>query len=64
MAIGLVVDAIAHVAHAACRQSGNPNERVKKALEEVGSPVGLGCVTTTLGVMSLNLAQSQVGGGS
>lgn len=61
MAVGLVVDYSAHLAHSYMQQSGTDrNARVAKALTEMGSSIALGGLTTFCGVMSLAAASSEV----
>jgi predicted RND superfamily exporter protein len=61
MAVGLVVDYSAHLAHSYMQQSGTDrNARVAKALAEMGSSIALGGLTTFCGVMSLAAASSEV----
>ena len=60
VAIGLVIDSIAHIAHSSIQQSGSANERVKKALEEIGPAALLGAGSTLTGVACLSLSQCEM----
>jgi len=64
MAIGLVVDYLAHIAHyfvhgkSSGFQEASPRERMVCALEDVGGAVLIGGLTTLVGVMPLAFASS------
>jgi predicted RND superfamily exporter protein len=62
MAVGLVVDPIAHVCHAFGRQDPtlSGTDRARGALRDVGPPVLLGCTSTFLGVLPIAFATSAV----
>jgi len=60
LAIGLSVDYSAHVAHAFCVARGTHQERMDRALEEMGCAVIHGGVSTFLAVLVLSSAKSYV----
>lgn len=60
LAVGLVVDFSAHIAHAVMHSSGTRVERATKALEEMGQAVLNGAISTFLAVLLLSLSQSYI----
>ena len=64
MAVGLVVDYIAHIAHHYSSQESenfsSNDEKLKVTLQEIAPGVSIGCFTTLLGVFPLSLATSQM----
>lgn len=62
MAVGLVVDYIAHILHYYLTQSWSksPEERLRDGLVEIGPSVLLGCSTTFLGVIPLAFSSSVI----
>lgn len=62
MAVGLVVDYCAHIAHSFGKQSSlvSRKERVALALGEIGPGVLLGCTSTFVGILPLAFATSEV----
>jgi len=60
LAIGLAVDYSVHVAHAFLQTPGTRQERVDKALEEMGTAVVHGCFSTFLAVLILSTSQSYI----
>ena len=60
LAIGLSVDYSVHVAHAFLQIPGTRQERVDKALEEMGTAVVHGAFSTFLAVLILSSSQSYI----
>ena len=60
LAIGLAVDYSAHVAHAFMQTPGTRQERVDKALEEMGTAVIHGAFSTFLAVVVLSVSKSYI----
>merc|ERR1719326_330625 len=60
LAIGLAVDYSVHVAHAFLQTPGTKQERVDKALEEMGTAVIHGAFSTFLAVLILSMSQSYI----
>eukprot|EP00039_Didymoeca_costata_P028229 m.20397 g.20397 ORF g.20397 m.20397 type:complete len:898 (-) comp6840_c0_seq1:73-2766(-) len=60
VAVGLSVDANAHVAHAFLSAEGTKNERVLQALDEIGPAVANGLISTLLVLLPLGAAQSYI----
>lgn len=60
IALGLSVDYSVHIAHAFLTSSGTPDERMSKALTEVGPPVLHGALSTFMVVLVLSLSISYV----
>jgi len=60
LAIGLAVDYSAHVAHAFCQTPGTRQERVERAVEEMGTAVIHGAFSTFLAVLILSVSQSYI----
>lgn len=58
MATGFAVDLSSHVSYAYIRSSGTPEERVRRALEQLGWPVFQGTTSTLLGVLVLGTIDS------
>lgn len=60
LAVGLAVDAIAHVSHAFVSSHGTRDEKLWKSLSLMGSSVLNGTLTTFIGVMVLSFGQSKL----
>jgi Niemann-Pick C1 protein len=60
LAIGLAVDYSAHVAHAFMSATGTRDERASKAMEEMGSDVIHGAISTFLAVLVLSTSKSYI----
>jgi len=60
IALGLSVDYSVHIAHGFMEQHGSPNERLVKALEEVGTAVVNGGLSTWFAVLMLGGSSSYV----
>lgn len=62
MAVGLVVDYVAHILHYYLKQPFHLNEmeRLKGALIEIGPSILLGCSTTFIGILPLAFASSDI----
>jgi Niemann-Pick C1 protein len=60
LAIGLAVDYSAHIAHAFMQATGTRQERVDKALEEMGVAVIHGAFSTFLAVVVLSVSKSYI----
>jgi len=60
LAIGLAVDYSVHVAHAFVQTPGTKQERVDKALEEMGTAVIHGAFSTFLAVLVLSTSKSYI----
>merc|ERR1719421_185080 len=60
LAIGLAVDYSVHVAHAFLQTPGTRQHRVDKALEEMGTAVVHGALSTFLAVLVLSLSKSYI----
>lgn len=60
ISLGLSVDYAVHIAHAFLAMSGTPNERMVKALAEIGPAVFHGAMSTFIAVLVLSLSQSYV----
>ena len=62
MAVGLVVDYVAHILHYYLQQpfSLSPQQRLRAALIEIGPSVLLGCTTTFIGILPLAWASSVI----
>ena len=60
ISLGLSVDYSAHIAHAFLVATGTPNERMIKALTEMGPAVINGATSTFIAVIALGAANSYV----
>eukprot|EP00325_Prymnesiales_sp_UTEX-LB-985_P009703 CAMPEP_0174694160 /NCGR_PEP_ID=MMETSP1094-20130205/789_1 /TAXON_ID=156173 /ORGANISM="Chrysochromulina brevifilum, Strain UTEX LB 985" /LENGTH=1057 /DNA_ID=CAMNT_0015890313 /DNA_START=102 /DNA_END=3275 /DNA_ORIENTATION=+ len=60
LAIGLALDYAVHIAHAFMQTPGSRQERVDKALEEMGTPVLHGAFSTFLAVLVLSVSKSYI----
>ena len=61
LAVGLAVDYSAHIGHCFMLKGGdNTSERVIAALEDIGSPVMNGAISTFLAVVVLSMSKSYV----
>eukprot|EP00039_Didymoeca_costata_P017940 m.331449 g.331449 ORF g.331449 m.331449 type:complete len:920 (+) comp16731_c0_seq1:118-2877(+) len=60
VAVGLSVDACAHIAHSFLTAKGTRNERAKQALDEIGPAVTNGLISTLLVLVPLSFAQSYI----
>eukprot|EP00753_Platysulcus_tardus_P003881 PLAT12499.1.p1 GENE.PLAT12499.1~~PLAT12499.1.p1 ORF type:complete len:856 (-),score=381.41 PLAT12499.1:2137-4704(-) len=58
MAVGFAVDYSAHIAEAYAQAGGTPNDRVRKALEEMGASVMNGGTSTLVAVLLLAFTRS------
>eukprot|EP00039_Didymoeca_costata_P013273 m.199285 g.199285 ORF g.199285 m.199285 type:complete len:887 (+) comp15724_c0_seq4:152-2812(+) len=60
VAVGLSVDACAHICHCFMRAKGTKNERVRHALEEIGPAVFNGLISTMIVLLPLAGASSYI----
>lgn len=60
LAIGLALDYSVHIAHAFLQTPGTRQERIDRALEEMGTPVIHGAFSTFLAVVVLSISKSYV----
>mmetsp|Transcript_9528 Transcript_9528/g.18486 ORF Transcript_9528/g.18486 Transcript_9528/m.18486 type:complete len:1147 (+) Transcript_9528:168-3608(+) len=60
LAIGLAVDYSAHIAHAFMSHTGTNDERVMKAISEMGADVSHGAMSTFLAVVVMSTSKSYI----